>query len=274
MTSHAPDGRVHRRGHAQQVAEEGRRRGEARRAAVRDLDRQGRRRDSRAGGRHAGRDQGAGRPDGAGADAGGGDRDREAAAAAPAPAPAAAAARAGAAPRRRRSPRRRRTRARAAAAAPAPAAVRAARAVRPTGDGAETAEERLRRRVHAAGPQDRRRASASTSRAIPGTGLAGRVTKQDILGFIERGAPRRSGAPTRSGARPPGAAPVAIEHPGRRAVARRPGRAVVQDPQDHRRSHDHVAPGLGARRRASSRSTTRGSRSCARSTRPRTPSAA
>ena len=56
--------------------EEGGRRGAARRAAVRDLDRQGRRRNPVAERRHPRRDQGAGRPDGAGADARGGDRDR------------------------------------------------------------------------------------------------------------------------------------------------------------------------------------------------------
>src|SRR3989440_234233 len=56
------------------------------------------------------------------------------------------------------------------------------------GDGAETAEERLRRKST---PLVRKiaaehRVDIST---IPGTGFAGRVTKQDILGVIERGAP-------------------------------------------------------------------------------------
>ncbi len=46
---HAPDGREHRRGNHRQVAQEGRRHGRARRAAVRDLHRQGRRRDPVAG---------------------------------------------------------------------------------------------------------------------------------------------------------------------------------------------------------------------------------
>src|SRR5881409_3500440 len=60
------------------------------------------------------------------------------------------------------------------------------------GDGAETAEERLRtkstplvRKIAA-----EHRVDIST---IAGTGVAGRVTKQDILGFIERGVP--AGAP-------------------------------------------------------------------------------
>src|SRR5205807_2214641 len=56
------------------------------------------------------------------------------------------------------------------------------------GDGAETAEERLRRKST---PLVRKiaaehRVDIST---IPGTGFAGRVTKQDILGVIERGTP-------------------------------------------------------------------------------------
>ena len=64
------------------------------------------------------------------------------------------------------------------AAAPAP--------VTPKGDGAETAEERLRKKST---PLVRKiaaehRVDIST---IPGSGFAGRVTKQDLLGFIERG---------------------------------------------------------------------------------------
>ncbi|HMJ59971.1 MAG TPA: dihydrolipoamide acetyltransferase family protein [Gemmatimonadales bacterium] len=58
--------------------------------------------------------------------------------------------------------------------------------VTPKGDGAETAEERLRKKST---PLVRKiaaehRVDIST---IPGSGFAGRVTKQDILGFIERG---------------------------------------------------------------------------------------
>ncbi len=58
-----------------------------------------------------------------------------------------------------------------------------------SGDGGvETAEERLRRRST---PLVRKIAADHRVdiAAIPGTGFAGRVTKQDILGFIERGAP-------------------------------------------------------------------------------------
>src|SRR5881398_1520243 len=58
----------------------------------------------------------------------------------------------------------------------------------PKGDGAETAEERLRRKST---PLVRKIAAEHQVdiSTIPGTGFAGRVTKQDILGFIERGAP-------------------------------------------------------------------------------------
>src|SRR5205823_4369927 len=73
------------------------------------------------------------------------------------------------------------------------------------GDGAETAEERLRRKST---PLVRKiaaehRVDIST---IPGTGFAGRVTKQDILGVIERGAPAVPRTPS-----PEPLAPV--EHP-------------------------------------------------------------
>src|SRR5437899_1179083 len=70
----------------------------------------------------------------------------------------------------------------APAAAPAPP-VAAAKG----GDGAETAEERLRRKST---PLVRKIAAEHQLdiSTIPGTGFAGRVTKQDILGFIETGA--------------------------------------------------------------------------------------
>src|SRR5437016_1087375 len=72
------------------------------------------------------------------------------------------------------------------------------------GDGTETAEERLRRRST---PLVRKSAAEHQLdiSTIPGTGFAGRVTKQDILGFIDRGAV----AP-----RPAAAVPVGpIAHP-------------------------------------------------------------
>src|SRR2546429_276042 len=86
--------------------------------------------------------------------------------------------------------------------------------VPPKGDGAETADERLRpkstplvRKIAAEHQVD-----IST---IPGTGFAGRVTKQDILGFIDRGAV----APRPAAAAPVGpiAHPVVEPWPGDRA---------------------------------------------------------
>jgi len=64
--------------------------------------------------------------------------------------------------------------------------------------GVETAEERLRRKST---PLVRKIAAEHQVdiSGIPGTGFAGRVTKQDILGFIERGVP----APTAPGSRLP-----------------------------------------------------------------------
>src|SRR2546422_701418 len=82
--------------------------------------------------------------------------------------------------------------------------------VPPKGDGGvETAEERLRRRST---PLVRKIAAEHQVdiSTIPGTGFAGRVTKQDILGFIERGAL----APTAPGSRPPAPAPPGpVHHP-------------------------------------------------------------
>src|SRR5881628_1816501 len=77
------------------------------------------------------------------------------------------------------------------------------------GDGAETAEERLRKKST---PLVRKIAAEHQVdiSTIPGTGFAGRVTKQDILGFIERGTP----APTAPGSRLPAPAPTGpVQHP-------------------------------------------------------------
>jgi pyruvate dehydrogenase E2 component (dihydrolipoyllysine-residue acetyltransferase) len=100
-----------------------------------------------------------------------------------------------------------------AAAPPAPAPAPAAPAPRPAapapvapkGDGAETAEERLRKKST---PLVRKiaaehRVDIST---IPGSGFAGRVTKQDILGYIER-------APSAPAPRSALPATGPIEHP-------------------------------------------------------------
>ena len=99
------------------------------------------------------------------------------AAAAPAPAPAAPApapAPAASAPATQPAP---------AKPAPPPAP---SRAVAEGNGGAETAEERLRRRST---PLVRKMAAEHNLdiSAIPGSGLAGRVTKNDVLGYIEGG---------------------------------------------------------------------------------------
>src|SRR5947208_6813788 len=110
----------------------------------------------------------------------------------------------------------------ATAAAPAPAPPKPAPAPPPSpaldrprppstapvgkgGDGTETAEDRLRRRST---PLVRKIAAEHQVdiSTIPGSGFAGRVTKQDILRVIER-APE----PTVSGSRVPG--PAVIQHP-------------------------------------------------------------
>src|SRR5712691_1123331 len=83
------------------------------------------------------------------------------------------------------------------------------------GDGAETAEERLRRKST---PLVRKIAAEHQVdiSTIPGTGFAGRVTKQDILGFIERGVPAVPRAPSPQPLVPPVAYPVVEPWPGDR----------------------------------------------------------
>ncbi len=84
--------------------------------------------------------------------------------------------------------------------------------VAPKGDGAETAEERLRRKST---PLVRKIAAEHQVdiSTIPGTGYAGRVTKQDILGFIERGVPMPVTTPGGTATRSPLPSVGPIEHP-------------------------------------------------------------
>src|SRR5881409_1446025 len=97
-----------------------------------------------------------------------------------------------------------------AAAAPAP---RPSSPVPPKGDGGvETAEERLRRKST---PLVRKiaaehRVDIST---IPGTGFAGRVTKQDILGAIERGVSMPVATPAGTAPRSPLPSASPVVHP-------------------------------------------------------------
>ena len=83
--------------------------------------------------------------------------------------------------------------------------------VPPKGDGGvETAEERLRRKST---PLVRKIAAEHQVdiSTIPGTGFAGRVTKQDILGVIERGIPVAT--PTGTAPRSPVPSVGPVEHP-------------------------------------------------------------
>ncbi|MGH7569980.1 MAG: dihydrolipoamide acetyltransferase family protein [Gemmatimonadales bacterium] len=102
---------------------------------------------------------------------------------------------------------------------PAPAATPTARPPdRPTapavqrGDGGvETAEDRLRKKSTPLVRKIAAEHQLDISR-IPGTGFAGRVTKGDILGFIERGVPAGAAPPPPTpGTRP--LAPGGVEHP-------------------------------------------------------------
>ena len=90
----------------------------------------------------------------------------------------------------------------AAPVAPAPAPVAQANG----GGAAETAEDRLRRRST---PLVRKMVAEHNLdlASIPGTGLAGRVTRNDVLSYLDRGAPAAPAAPMPAAAVP---APVAV----------------------------------------------------------------
>jgi pyruvate dehydrogenase E2 component (dihydrolipoamide acetyltransferase) len=92
----------------------------------------------------------------------------------------------------------------------------------------ETAEERLRRRST---PLVRKMAAEHglDLSEIPGTGLAGRVTKNDVLGYIDSGAARRpASAPAPSPTPSPVAAPSA--EPAAAAAPRTPAPAPTVEP--------------------------------------------
>src|SRR2546430_10435536 len=118
-----------------------------------------------------------------------------------------------------------------AAAQRAPAASGGAVVAAPKGDGAETAEERLRRKST---PLVRKIAAEHhvDIATIPGTGFAGRVTKQDILGVIERGAPA---VPPRAPS--PESLGPAVQHP---AVTPWPGDRVEPFSQSRKITADHM----------------------------------
>ncbi len=117
-------------------------------------------------------------------------------------------------------------------AAPAPPKPQPAPAPAPVvsgGDGQETAAERLRRKST---PLVRKIAAEHQVdiAAIPGTGFAGRVTKQDILGFIERGPAAPAASPARAPAGP-------VEHP---VVEPWPGDRVEPWSKIRRITADHM----------------------------------
>ena len=116
----------------------------------------------------------------------------------------------------------------AAAAAPATAPIPA-----PTVGGDETADERLRRRST---PLVRRIAAEHDLdiTGIPGTGHAGRVTKKDIIAFIESGAPAPAPAPVRATAP---AAGSEIVHP---PVEAWPGDVVEPMSRIRKLTADHM----------------------------------
>jgi len=150
-------------------------------------------------------------------------------AATPAPAPPATAARVATAPLR--------------PAAPPPAGVPAASAAPPApsradGGGVETAEERLRRRSTPLVRKIAAEHQVDISR-IPGTGVAGRVTKQDILSFIESGAAARPAAPAAAAAPRAGAAVggAAVVHP---TVEAWPGDRVEPMSRIRKLTADHM----------------------------------
>ena len=100
---------------------------------------------------------------------------------------------------------------------------------------------RSRRRSCARSPPS----TASRSRGLQGSGVAGRVTKRDILA-VPRVAAR---APACATCAPSMHAPAGVDvaRPARRAVAGRRRRADVEDPRAHQRPHGRVAAHVGAR---------------------------
>jgi 2-oxoglutarate dehydrogenase E2 component (dihydrolipoamide succinyltransferase) len=124
-----------------------------------------------------------------------------------------------------------------APSAPAPAARPAAEKARPgpvaEGNGEmETAEERLRRRST---PLVRKMAAEHglDLSEIPGTGLAGRVTKNDVLGYIDSGAGVRRG---------PGPQPQAAPAPEPVTATAPPPRAPAPSPAVEPWEGDRVEP--------------------------------
>ncbi len=131
----------------------------------------------------------------------------------------------------------------AAPAAPAPAAVAAPAPPPPAGNGAaETAEERLRRKST---PLVRKMVAEHNLdlSTIPGTGLAGRVTKSDVLGYLEA-PPAPAALPAPAGAAPaparPAAAPAPAPAPAGPGVEAWPGDRVEPWSRIRKLTADHM----------------------------------
>src|SRR5436309_4994173 len=118
--------------------------------------------------------------------------------------------------------------------APAPAPAAPAPVLKSDGDGGvQTAEQRLRTKSTPLVRKIAAEHSVDISR-IPGSGYAGRVTKQDILGYIER-APTAPGAPAPGSRLPAPSGP--IEHP---AVDAWPGDRVEPWSKIRKITADHM----------------------------------
>ena len=114
-----------------------------------------------------------------------------------------------------------------------PAAATSGRPAAGDGGGVQTAEQRLRTKSTPLVRKIAAEHSVDISR-IPGSGYAGRVTKQDILGYIER-APTAPGAPAPGSRLPAPSGP--IEHP---AVDAWPGDRVEPWSKIRKITADHM----------------------------------
>ena len=154
----------------------------------------------------------------------------EAPAARPAPAPAPATpVPAAAAPAPKPAP-----------AAPAPQPVTASAAAPSQGNGSETMEERLKRRST---PLVRKMAAEHNLDlgSIPGSGLAGRVTRNDVLNYLDRGAqPAAAAAPVAAAASAP--APAAATPQPAAPVAQPAAAGTVVHPPVEPWEGDRVEP--------------------------------
>ena len=158
----------------------------------------------------------------------------------------------------------------AAPAQPAPSAARPAPA-------AGSVEERVRT-VSSPLVRNIAREHGVELSQVEGTGVHGRVTKQDILAYLEQPA-ARAAAPPRAAAAAADEDGDRLPRPGVPAGRERGDRADVEDPPDHRRAHALLEGHLGARdhglphglHQGAQRARTRRSASSPRRTAPSSP---